>query len=66
MDNTITIANIARDVVPSITTLLAAFLGAWFAYKLEDNSKQREIRKIKVIDYVLAPILGWCHGLNHL
>ncbi|MDO8721674.1 MAG: hypothetical protein Q7J31_05540, partial [Syntrophales bacterium] len=48
MDNTITIANIARDVAPSITTLLAAFLGAWFAYKLADNSKKREMRNINI------------------
>ena len=40
-------ANISHlDILlPSIATLAAAFFGAWFAYKLENNQKKREEQK---------------------
>lgn len=35
-------------LLPSLATLVAAFFGAWFAYKLQDRAKRREEEKEKV------------------
>jgi|GEM_PF-4779036 hypothetical protein len=32
-------------LVPAISTLVAAFIGAWTAYKLEDNKKSAWIKR---------------------
>jgi hypothetical protein len=37
-----------NDVITAASTLLAAFMGAWFAYRLQDNAKEREHRKANI------------------
>ena len=41
MEKTIDI--LFKDFLPAIATLLAAFLGAWFAFILENRKKEREL-----------------------
>ena len=42
------ILQVLREAVPSIATLLAAFSGAWFAYRLQDKQKAREQRATNI------------------
>jgi len=42
------ILQVLRVAVPAVATLLAAFFGAWFAYRLQDKAKVREERASNV------------------
>jgi hypothetical protein len=65
LDNTYSIAKMVSEAASPITTLIAAFLGAWFAYKLADKSKQREFRKSN-IDVANKALFNTFQMLNHM
>jgi len=42
------ILKIIKELIPSLTTLLAAFFGAWFAYLFMTKQKLKEIRETNI------------------
>jgi hypothetical protein len=48
MDITSTLLSVAKGAVSPVTTLLAAFFGAWFAYRFEGRVKAGEVRSAHI------------------
>jgi len=48
MDNTSLLISVAKGSISPITTLLAAFFGAWFAYRFQNRVKEADKRSIKI------------------
>src|SRR3990172_9300056 len=48
MDNNSLLVSIAKGAVSPVTTLLAAFFGAWFAYRFQNRVKERDIRSANI------------------
>jgi len=56
---------IAKEILPSFATLIAAFLGAWFAFSLQGRSKKKEERN-KEISYANKVLFTLCQRVNNL
>lgn len=56
---------IAKEILPTFATLIAAFLGAWFAFSLQNRSKNNEERD-KKISYGNKALFTLCQRVNNL
>lgn len=65
MDNTVSITNTVSQVIAPMTTLVAAFFGAWFAYKLEGRSKKSDTRNAN-INMANKALFTTFQMLNHM
>jgi hypothetical protein len=54
---------IAKEILPSLATLIAAFFGAWFAFSLQSMSKKKEERN-KKISYQYYSIEYWKEAIG--
>ncbi len=62
------ILQVLRVAVPAVATLIAAFFGAWFAYRLQDKAKVREERasNISAANRVLFTVFQQINSLTLL
>jgi hypothetical protein len=56
---------IAKEILPALATLIAAFFGAWFAFSLQSRSKKKEERN-KKISYGNKALFTLCQRVNNL
>ena len=56
---------VAKEILPSLATLVAAFFGAWFAFSLQSRSKKKE-EKNRKISYGNKALFTLCQRVNNL
>lgn len=56
---------IAKEILPSLTTLIAAFFGAWFAFSLQNMSRKKDDQNTK-ISFGNQALFTLCQRVNNL